>query len=97
MQIAVLAGMPSSGSVPRNLSGVFLSSALGFFFPAVFQEDVSQQVGLQKRIWNKSHIKKITRLSINFAVCDPEINLTTSALWKGVAHGLCPLQSTSPI
>lgn len=50
------------------------------FFPAVFQEDVSQQVGLQKHTWNKNYIKRITGISINFGVCDPEINLTTSVL-----------------
>lgn len=97
VQIAILAGIPSSGSVPINFSGVFPFLWVGVFvFLAVFQEDASQQVGLQKHIWNKNYIKKITGLSINFAVCDPEINLTTSVLWKGVAHELWPLQPTSP-
>lgn len=80
MQTAILAGMPSSGSVPRNLSGVFPFLWVGFFFPAVFQEDVSQQVGLQKHIWNKNYIKKIIEISIKFGVCDPKINFTTSVL-----------------
>lgn len=71
--------------------GFFLSFGLAIFFPAVFKKDVSQQVGLQKCICNKNYIKKITGISINFGVCDPEINLTLSVLWKGVAHGLCPL------
>lgn len=60
--------------------GFFPSFGLVFFFPAVFQEDVSQQVGLQKHIWNKNYIKKIIEISIKFGVCDPKINFTTSVL-----------------
>lgn len=67
--------------------GFFLSFGLGlffwFFFPAVFQEDASQQAGLQKHTWNKNCIKKITGISINFGVCDPEINFTQVFCGRG--------------
>lgn len=73
--------------------GFFLSFGLGlfgFFFPAVFQENASQQVGLQKHTWNKNYIKKITGISINFGVCDPEINLTQVFCGRGWHLGSVP-------
>lgn len=100
VQTAILAGMPLSGSLPRNLSGVFPFLWVGFvwvFFPAVFQENASQQVGLQKHTWNKNYIKKITGISINFGVCDPEINLTQVFCGRGWHLGSVPSNQPAPL
>lgn len=81
-QLSLLGCLHLDQSPPKKKSfwGFSFSFGLGFFSPAVFQEDVSQQIGLQKHIWNKNYIKKITGISINFGVCDPEIHLTRSVL-----------------